>query len=102
MLYLYLCVQVIRSREMEKAELELFPRHLLFLRQQPPARTPQSNGWMNMGKAEHIRITREFQDCIQIRRTLCSLPNCPFFCSDCCEAKKFVSPFDKKKGGGVS
>lgn len=56
MLYLYLCVQVIRSREMEKAELELFPRHLLFLRQQPPARTPQSNGWMNMGKAEHIRV----------------------------------------------
>lgn len=40
---------VIRSRDMEKAELELFPRHLLFLRQQPPARTPQSNGWMNMG-----------------------------------------------------
>ncbi|XP_017548184.2 ubiquitin carboxyl-terminal hydrolase 32-like [Pygocentrus nattereri] len=40
---------VIRTREMEKAELELFPRHLLFLRQQPPARTPQSNGWINMG-----------------------------------------------------
>uniref|UniRef100_A0A4W4G5G8 Ubiquitin carboxyl-terminal hydrolase 32 n=1 Tax=Electrophorus electricus TaxID=8005 RepID=A0A4W4G5G8_ELEEL len=34
---------VIRARDMEKAELELFPRHLLFLRQQPPARTPQSN-----------------------------------------------------------
>lgn len=43
---------------MEKAELELFPRHLLFLRQQPPARTPQSNGWMNMGKPEHIRLKR--------------------------------------------
>ncbi|TSS11538.1 Ubiquitin carboxyl-terminal hydrolase 32 [Bagarius yarrelli] len=37
---------VIKSRDLEKAELELFPRHLLFLRQQPPARTPQSNGWM--------------------------------------------------------
>ncbi|XP_066507438.1 ubiquitin carboxyl-terminal hydrolase 32-like isoform X2 [Hoplias malabaricus] len=40
---------VIRTREMDRAELELFPRHLLFLRQQPPARTPQSNGWINMG-----------------------------------------------------
>ncbi|XP_022537013.2 ubiquitin carboxyl-terminal hydrolase 32 [Astyanax mexicanus] len=40
---------VIRTRDLENAELELFPRHLLFLRQQPPARTPQSNGWINMG-----------------------------------------------------
>ncbi|XP_030648580.1 ubiquitin carboxyl-terminal hydrolase 32 [Chanos chanos] len=40
---------VIRTREAEQAELELFPRHLLFLRQQPPVRTPQSNVWANMG-----------------------------------------------------
>lgn len=54
---------------MEKAELELFPRHLLFLRQQPPARTPQSNGWMNMGKTEHMSLTRGIQDCLQITYT---------------------------------
>ncbi|XP_076876132.1 ubiquitin carboxyl-terminal hydrolase 32-like [Brachyhypopomus gauderio] len=40
---------VIRARDVEKAELELFPRHLLFLKQQPPARTPQSNGWSSIG-----------------------------------------------------
>ncbi|XP_041949811.1 ubiquitin carboxyl-terminal hydrolase 32-like isoform X1 [Alosa sapidissima] len=40
---------VVRQVDMERAELELFPRHLLFLRQQPPPRTPQSNGWANMG-----------------------------------------------------
>lgn len=62
-------MQVIRSREMEKAELELFPRHLLFLRQQPPARTPQSNGWMNMGKAEHMRLILKFKDSTQLTCT---------------------------------
>ncbi|KAL7986941.1 hypothetical protein Chor_005860 [Crotalus horridus] len=31
------------------AELELFPRYLLFLRQQPATRTQQSNVWVNMG-----------------------------------------------------
>uniref|UniRef100_A0A9J8A4T3 Ubiquitin carboxyl-terminal hydrolase 32 n=1 Tax=Cyprinus carpio carpio TaxID=630221 RepID=A0A9J8A4T3_CYPCA len=30
-------------------ELELFPRYLLFLRQQPATRSPQSNIWVNMG-----------------------------------------------------
>uniref|UniRef100_A0A672H2B1 ubiquitinyl hydrolase 1 n=1 Tax=Salarias fasciatus TaxID=181472 RepID=A0A672H2B1_SALFA len=32
-----------------QAELELFPRYLLFLRQQPASRSPQSNIWVNMG-----------------------------------------------------
>uniref|UniRef100_A0A3P8ZZ19 Ubiquitin carboxyl-terminal hydrolase 32 n=1 Tax=Esox lucius TaxID=8010 RepID=A0A3P8ZZ19_ESOLU len=40
---------VIRNTKTDCAELELFPRHLLFLRQQPPARTPQNNVWVNMG-----------------------------------------------------
>uniref|UniRef100_A0AAY4AMK5 Ubiquitin carboxyl-terminal hydrolase 32 n=1 Tax=Denticeps clupeoides TaxID=299321 RepID=A0AAY4AMK5_9TELE len=40
---------VIRQAEVGRPELELFPRHLLFLRQQPPPRTPQSNGWAHMG-----------------------------------------------------
>uniref|UniRef100_A0A8C7XDL0 ubiquitinyl hydrolase 1 n=1 Tax=Oryzias sinensis TaxID=183150 RepID=A0A8C7XDL0_9TELE len=31
------------------AELELYPRYLLFLRQQPATRSPQSNIWVNMG-----------------------------------------------------
>uniref|UniRef100_A0A3B4B8A3 ubiquitinyl hydrolase 1 n=1 Tax=Periophthalmus magnuspinnatus TaxID=409849 RepID=A0A3B4B8A3_9GOBI len=30
-------------------ELELFPRYLLFLRQQPATRSPQSNIWVNLG-----------------------------------------------------
>uniref|UniRef100_A0A3Q2NNG2 Ubiquitin carboxyl-terminal hydrolase 32 n=1 Tax=Fundulus heteroclitus TaxID=8078 RepID=A0A3Q2NNG2_FUNHE len=33
----------------EATELELFPRYLLFLRQQPATRSPQSNIWVNMG-----------------------------------------------------
>ncbi|XP_061105237.1 ubiquitin carboxyl-terminal hydrolase 32 [Conger conger] len=40
---------VIRELKSEVSELELFPRHLLFLRQQPASRTPQSNIWVNMG-----------------------------------------------------
>ncbi|XP_064206153.1 ubiquitin carboxyl-terminal hydrolase 32-like [Anguilla rostrata] len=40
---------VIRDQKSDVAELELFPRHLLFLRQQPASRTPQSNIWVNMG-----------------------------------------------------
>ncbi|XP_063059044.1 ubiquitin carboxyl-terminal hydrolase 32-like [Engraulis encrasicolus] len=40
---------VIRQVNVERAELEFFPRHLLFLRQQPPPRTPQANGWANIG-----------------------------------------------------
>ncbi|XP_062341331.1 ubiquitin carboxyl-terminal hydrolase 32-like isoform X2 [Osmerus eperlanus] len=40
---------VIRNSRTEGAEMELFPRHLLFLRQQLPARTPQSTAWVNMG-----------------------------------------------------
>uniref|UniRef100_W5KNT1 Ubiquitin carboxyl-terminal hydrolase 32 n=1 Tax=Astyanax mexicanus TaxID=7994 RepID=W5KNT1_ASTMX len=40
---------VIKSVVTEEAELELFPRYLLFLRQQPATRTPQSNIWVNMG-----------------------------------------------------
>uniref|UniRef100_A0A8B9KYV4 ubiquitinyl hydrolase 1 n=1 Tax=Astyanax mexicanus TaxID=7994 RepID=A0A8B9KYV4_ASTMX len=32
---------VIRTRDLENAELELFPRHLLFLRQQPPVKLAQ-------------------------------------------------------------
>ncbi|KAJ7995851.1 hypothetical protein DPEC_G00231010 [Dallia pectoralis] len=40
---------VIRNTKTDCAELELFPRHLLFLRQQPPARSPQNNVWVNMG-----------------------------------------------------
>uniref|UniRef100_A0A673W5E5 Ubiquitin carboxyl-terminal hydrolase 32 n=1 Tax=Salmo trutta TaxID=8032 RepID=A0A673W5E5_SALTR len=40
---------VIQQTETGHAELELFPRYLLFLRQQPATRTPQSNIWVNMG-----------------------------------------------------
>ncbi|XP_030632094.1 ubiquitin carboxyl-terminal hydrolase 32 isoform X1 [Chanos chanos] len=40
---------VIRDTKSSQAELELFPRYLLFLRQQPATRTPQSNIWVNMG-----------------------------------------------------
>ncbi|XP_071030491.1 ubiquitin carboxyl-terminal hydrolase 32-like [Oncorhynchus clarkii lewisi] len=41
---------VIRNTKTDCAELELLPRHLLFLRQQqPPPRTPQTNVWVNMG-----------------------------------------------------
>lgn len=34
---------------MDQPELELFPCYLLFLRQQPATRPPQSNIWLNMG-----------------------------------------------------
>ncbi|XP_066551638.1 ubiquitin carboxyl-terminal hydrolase 32 isoform X2 [Amia ocellicauda] len=40
---------VIKQTKTELAELELFPRYLLFLRQQSVTRTPQSNIWVNMG-----------------------------------------------------
>ncbi|XP_041733827.2 ubiquitin carboxyl-terminal hydrolase 32 isoform X2 [Coregonus clupeaformis] len=40
---------VIQQTKTGDAELELFPRYLLFLRQQPATRTPQSNIWVNMG-----------------------------------------------------
>uniref|UniRef100_A0AAY4DKM1 Ubiquitin carboxyl-terminal hydrolase 32 n=1 Tax=Denticeps clupeoides TaxID=299321 RepID=A0AAY4DKM1_9TELE len=40
---------VILQTKTGQAELELFPRYLLFLRQQPATRTPQSNIWVNMG-----------------------------------------------------
>ncbi|XP_064831418.1 ubiquitin carboxyl-terminal hydrolase 32-like [Oncorhynchus masou masou] len=40
---------VIQQTTTGRAELELFPRYLLFLRQQPATRTPQSNIWVNMG-----------------------------------------------------
>ncbi|XP_072834635.2 ubiquitin carboxyl-terminal hydrolase 32 isoform X1 [Pogona vitticeps] len=40
---------VIRNKATRLPELELFPRYLLFLRQQPAARTQQSNIWVNMG-----------------------------------------------------
>ncbi|XP_056612707.1 ubiquitin carboxyl-terminal hydrolase 32 isoform X2 [Triplophysa dalaica] len=40
---------VITSTLTHHPELELFPRYLLFLRQQPATRTPQSNIWVNMG-----------------------------------------------------
>ncbi|XP_056466996.1 ubiquitin carboxyl-terminal hydrolase 32 isoform X2 [Gadus chalcogrammus] len=40
---------VIQHSKMGQAELELFPRYLLFLRQQPATRSPQSNIWVNMG-----------------------------------------------------
>ncbi|XP_051534431.1 ubiquitin carboxyl-terminal hydrolase 32-like isoform X1 [Myxocyprinus asiaticus] len=40
---------VIMSTLKRQPELELFPRYLLFLRQQPATRTPQSNIWVNMG-----------------------------------------------------
>ncbi|XP_062328553.1 ubiquitin carboxyl-terminal hydrolase 32 isoform X2 [Osmerus eperlanus] len=40
---------VIQQTKTGRAELELFPRYLLFLRQQPASRTPQSNIWVNMG-----------------------------------------------------
>ncbi|KAM9469598.1 ubiquitin carboxyl-terminal hydrolase 32 isoform 1-T1 [Clarias gariepinus] len=40
---------VIKSVVTELSELELLPRYLLFLRQQPATRTPQSNIWVNMG-----------------------------------------------------
>lgn len=42
-------LQVIQDSRTGQAELELFPRHLLFLRQQPATRSPQSNIWVNMG-----------------------------------------------------
>lgn len=41
--------QVILDSKTGQAELELFPRYLLFLRQQPATRPPQSNIWVNMG-----------------------------------------------------
>ncbi|KAI5098892.1 ubiquitin carboxyl-terminal hydrolase 32 isoform X2 [Silurus meridionalis] len=40
---------VIKSVITDQPELELFPRYLLFLRQQPATRIPQSNIWVNMG-----------------------------------------------------
>ncbi|XP_039612679.1 ubiquitin carboxyl-terminal hydrolase 32 isoform X1 [Polypterus senegalus] len=40
---------VINQSDSGLAELELFPRYLLFLRQQPVTRTQQSNIWVNMG-----------------------------------------------------
>ncbi|XP_072909594.1 ubiquitin carboxyl-terminal hydrolase 32 isoform X1 [Hemitrygon akajei] len=40
---------VIKNTTTNQAELELFPRYLLFLRQQPATRTQQSNIWVNMG-----------------------------------------------------
>ncbi|XP_034723887.1 ubiquitin carboxyl-terminal hydrolase 32 isoform X7 [Etheostoma cragini] len=40
---------VILESKTSQAELELFPRYLLFLRQQPATRSPQSNIWVNMG-----------------------------------------------------
>ncbi|XP_074869930.1 ubiquitin carboxyl-terminal hydrolase 32 isoform X2 [Carettochelys insculpta] len=40
---------VIKNSKTGIAELELFPRYLLFLRQQPATRTQQSNIWVNMG-----------------------------------------------------
>lgn len=42
-------LQVILDSKTSQAELELFPRYLLFLRQQPATRSPQSNIWVNMG-----------------------------------------------------
>ncbi|XP_034723886.1 ubiquitin carboxyl-terminal hydrolase 32 isoform X6 [Etheostoma cragini] len=39
---------VILESKTSQAELELFPRYLLFLRQQPATRSPQSNIWVNM------------------------------------------------------
>lgn len=42
-------LQVILDSKTGQAELELFPRYLLFLRQQPATRSPQSNIWVNMG-----------------------------------------------------
>ncbi|XP_069390215.1 ubiquitin carboxyl-terminal hydrolase 32 isoform X2 [Paralichthys olivaceus] len=40
---------VILESKTGHAELELFPRYVLFLRQQPATRSPQSNIWVNMG-----------------------------------------------------
>uniref|UniRef100_A0A3B4VLZ5 ubiquitinyl hydrolase 1 n=1 Tax=Seriola dumerili TaxID=41447 RepID=A0A3B4VLZ5_SERDU len=40
---------VILESKTGQAELELFPRYVLFLRQQPATRSPQSNIWVNMG-----------------------------------------------------
>uniref|UniRef100_A0A7N4PT78 Ubiquitin carboxyl-terminal hydrolase 32 n=1 Tax=Sarcophilus harrisii TaxID=9305 RepID=A0A7N4PT78_SARHA len=40
---------VIKNSKTDLPELELFPRYLLFLRQQPATRTQQSNIWVNMG-----------------------------------------------------
>uniref|UniRef100_A0A3Q3XKY1 Ubiquitin carboxyl-terminal hydrolase 32 n=1 Tax=Mola mola TaxID=94237 RepID=A0A3Q3XKY1_MOLML len=40
---------VIRDSKTGQPELELLPCHLLFLRQQPATRSPQSNIWVNMG-----------------------------------------------------
>ncbi|XP_075993223.1 ubiquitin carboxyl-terminal hydrolase 32 isoform X3 [Genypterus blacodes] len=39
---------VILESKKGQTELELFPRYLLFLRQQPATRSPQSNIWVNM------------------------------------------------------
>ncbi|AWO98445.1 Ubiquitin carboxyl-terminal hydrolase [Scophthalmus maximus] len=39
---------VILESKKGQAELELFPRYVLFLRQQPATRSPQSNIWVNM------------------------------------------------------
>ncbi|XP_040901729.1 ubiquitin carboxyl-terminal hydrolase 32 isoform X4 [Toxotes jaculatrix] len=40
---------VILDSKTGQPELELFPRYVLFLRQQPATRSPQSNIWVNMG-----------------------------------------------------
>ncbi|NXK92600.1 UBP32 hydrolase, partial [Formicarius rufipectus] len=40
---------VIKNSKTAVPELELFPRYLLFLRQQPATRPQQSNIWVNMG-----------------------------------------------------
>ncbi|XP_068124825.1 ubiquitin carboxyl-terminal hydrolase 32 isoform X2 [Hyperolius riggenbachi] len=40
---------VIKNSKTNLPELELFPRYLLFLRQQPVTRQQQSNIWVNMG-----------------------------------------------------
>ncbi|KAG9352031.1 hypothetical protein JZ751_023282 [Albula glossodonta] len=58
---------VIRENSADAAELELFPRHLLFLRQQPATRTPQSNMWVNMGCFSRMDTIKDIHDYLSQR-----------------------------------
>lgn len=80
--------QVIRNSKTNLPELELFPRYLLFLRQQPATRTQQSNIWVNMGMMSlrmfphnlprgNVRIQQEPHSCIVSAARLAPPPRLP-------------------------
>uniref|UniRef100_A0A8C5CYD7 ubiquitinyl hydrolase 1 n=1 Tax=Gadus morhua TaxID=8049 RepID=A0A8C5CYD7_GADMO len=68
---------VIQHSKMGQAELELFPRYLLFLRQQPATRSPQSNIWVNMGMTS-LRMYPQHLGQLLPRGNVSSSPSCVF------------------------